>query len=116
MDHIKKIQDKVYEKNQNAKKYVEEGFVLYLLDRKGYLADRMYKIKPKDIQENNWTKFDENKKVQIRLALQKLEMTYTEEELKKELDIATKDWDIHKSEILSYADSLKTPQPVMEQK
>lgn len=104
-----KLQDQVYDLNQKSKDkiYIEEGYVMYLIDRKGYQIERLYKIKPKDIQEINWTKFDENKKLQIKLAVKKLEKDYNEEDLRKELDISVKDWEIYKKDILTYVDELK---------
>ena len=108
VDILKKLQDYSFNKNEKYRKdkklkkkyelehFTEEGFVLYLLDPKGYLLDRkMFKIKPKDIEEVNWMVFDDKRRLQIDLVLRKLgerNLTVTEDNLKNELDMGIKEW------------------------
>jgi hypothetical protein len=95
-------QNEKYRKEKKLKKkfelehFIQEGFVLYLIDPKGFLIDRkMFKIKPKDIEEVNWMIFDDQRKLQVDLVLKKMKernIDITDENLKNELDMGIKEW------------------------
>lgn len=93
--------------------FVAEGFVLYLCDTDGYLLNRiMYKIKPSDIEEVHWSKFDDNRRSQVKDVLKKMKERdldiHNEELLRNELDMAAKEWKRFSKEVLSYIHELET--------
>ena len=58
-------------------------------------ARTMYKVKPVDIEEVHWEKFDDQKKQQVVEAVRKLnqrEKPLNERSLREELDIQDKEW------------------------
>jgi hypothetical protein len=99
--------------------FVAEGFVLYLCDTDRYVMNRiMYKVKPSDIEEVHWSKFDEKRKSQVRDVLQKMKErgldSNNEDILREELDMAKKEWKRFSREVLAYKNELeqqeKSPQ------
>lgn len=86
--------------------FIREGRVLYCLDADGFLLNRtMYKIKPHDIEEVHWGRFDEVLEGRVDEVLKKIE----ERELKcnaatiqDELDMGEKEWGRYGNDIMAY--------------
>jgi len=104
-----------FRRNHNLKHKYEyfhfatEGFVLYVLGKDDTTVPHrtMYKVKPVDIEEVHWEKFDEQKKAQVKEAIEKLkqrdkEMTIAN--LREELDIKEKEWGKFGRDILKYVE------------
>jgi len=76
--------------------FITEGKVLYLLDKDGFVInDTMYKIKPKDIEEVHWARFDETMQERVNEAVNKCkerEYSITLENIQQELDMGPKEW------------------------
>jgi len=100
------------EKNNLKHKYeyehfIIEGHVLYLLDKDGFLVTRnMYKVKPSDVEEVHWERFDEAKKGQVRDVMLKMKQRglslSDENALRQELDCGDKEWGKFGREILAF--------------
>ena len=91
--------------------FTVEGKVLYLLDKDGYLIDRiMYKIKPSDIEEVHWNYFDKNMQEQVIEVLKKIGMAEEEPTAKNvqlELDMGKKEWSRFGAPVMQYVDLLQ---------
>jgi len=89
--------------------FVTEGKVLYCLDKNGYVIDRvMYKIKPKDIEEVHWQRFDKEIQERVKEASRKIKMNeeaICERTLREELDMGDKEWGKFGKQVLAYANS-----------
>lgn len=76
--------------------FITEGMVLYVLDSNGFVKNRtMYKIKPKDIEEVHWQRFDETMEARVDEAIKKCverEYEVNEENIREELDMGPKEW------------------------
>lgn len=76
--------------------FITEGMVLYVLRKDGYVTKRtMYKIKPSDIEEVHWQRFDETMQGRVDEAVAKCkerEYDVTPENVQAELDMGEKEW------------------------
>jgi len=87
------------------KNFVIEGKVLYCLDENNQLTDResIYKVKPSDIEGSHCVQFDAAMQYKALEALAKLYSKgekFTEQNLKKELDMNDRSWDAFGKEIM----------------
>ena len=89
--------------------FATEGKVLFCLDKNGYVIDRvMYKIKPQDIEEVHWQRFDKEIQERVKEASRKIKMNeeaICEETLREELDMGDKEWGKFGKQVLAYANS-----------
>jgi len=89
--------------------FATEGKVLFCLDKDGYVIDRtMYKIKPQDIEEVHWQRFDAEIQERVKEAVRKIHMNeeaITEETLRHELDMGGKEWGKFGKQVLAFANS-----------
>jgi len=100
--------------------FINEGAVLYILfkspntPQSNFKAGsiplvcqrKLYKVKPKDIEEVHWGVFDEKQKRLIEIAITKLqerEKPFSKETLIEELDIGPKEFSRYGREIMQYA-------------
>nr|CAG4716680.1 unnamed protein product [Naegleria fowleri] len=100
--------------------FATEGAVLYILckpnrllgqydlgsDWIGVSNRKLYKIKPKDIEEVHWGTFGEKQKALVQIAVQKMhlrEKEFSKESLREELDIGPKEFKRYQNDILQYA-------------
>jgi hypothetical protein len=86
--------------------FITEGKVLYCLNMAGYVVDdTMYKIKPKDIEEVHWARFDEIMEKRVDEAISKCvqrESEINEMSIKEELDMGDKEWSKFGKDIKKY--------------
>ncbi|KAL6071799.1 FYR N-terminal domain-containing protein [Balamuthia mandrillaris] len=91
--------------------FIKEGRVLYLLDERGRVPKRkLYKVKPRDIEEVHWSTFDETMQGRVDEAIQKIlqrEKTLTKEALMEELDMGPKEWSRFGGQVWKYVEQLK---------
>jgi hypothetical protein len=91
--------------------FATEGRVLYLLNRQGRLINRtMYKIKPRDVEQVHWGRFDVVLQGRVREAMEKIEQReklFDKDTLRKELDMGPKEWGKFGGMIWRYACRLK---------
>ncbi|KAL9653894.1 hypothetical protein ABK040_012953 [Willaertia magna] len=120
-----------YEKNEKYRKeknlsiryeyehFTTEGAVLYLIsevpskDQQEPICcvsnRKLYKIKPKDIEEVHWEVFGEKQKSLIEIAIKKLkerEKEFSKQSLREELDIGPKEFSKYEEDIITYAQTL----------
>ena len=65
----------------------------------------MYKIKPKDIEEVHWKTFDQNMKGIVKETILKMNqrnISFSEENLKIEMDMGKKEWSKFGSKVLKF--------------
>lgn len=90
--------------------FASEGTVLYVLDENGVTLDRtMYKIKPPDIEEVHWARFDETMEARVNEAIQKCkerEYEVTEDNVREELDMGPKEWGKFGKSVTKYMETL----------
>jgi hypothetical protein len=105
---IRNVQDRCFFENEQYRRknglsikyeynhFLTEGMVLYLLDRDDNVIDNvMYKIKPKDIEEVHWARFDESMEARVKEAIDKCNQrgyNVDLENIKEELDMGPKEW------------------------
>lgn len=89
--------------------FIREGRVLYCLDKDGYVINKtLYKIKPHDIEEVHWSRFDETLEGRVDEVLKKIkerELPLTELVIQDELDMGKKEWGRFSQSILQYVSS-----------
>ncbi|KAG2378678.1 hypothetical protein C9374_007826 [Naegleria lovaniensis] len=100
--------------------FATEGAVLYILTKPNRLLGqynfgndwigvsnrKLYKIKPKDIEEVHWGTFGEKQKSLVEIAVKKLrlrEKEFSKDSLREELDIGPKEFKRYQNDILQYA-------------
>lgn len=89
--------------------FATEGKVLYLLDKDGYLIDRiMYKIKPQDVESVHWASFDKDLRGKTLEAIKKIksnEEELTEDNIRMELDMGPKEWSKFSKGVMRFVES-----------
>jgi predicted kinase len=94
--------------------FVVEGWVLYLLDASGRAIgrDKLYKVKPNDIDGSHFELFDNSLQ---RLVIEALERIYqagkpvNEETLRRELDLSPRGWTRFERDIVAFVEGRPNP-------
>lgn len=108
-----KMNERFRQENGFAIKYeynhfATEGKVLYPLDEHGFVLGRvLFKIKPKDVEELHWARFDRNAELRVEEAIIKLlesNCPLNPESLADELDMGPKEWGKWGKHCLAYCE------------